>query len=195
MRDISEIQTLADEIRVCVSKSDNYADTARQKIAEVAPALDGGDFGAEWNTNRWLLITVGLDINMVPIYLPRPREVAAAAVKTHPELSDRAIAKATGVSQPTVGAARRLGDKNLSPERNHAPASDRTSEDDPPKTPQPARRTGLDGKSYPAPSPRIAKFNPTTSDPHESARKVVDAFRRLPKAEREWAMIEINKLY
>jgi hypothetical protein len=59
-------------------------------------------------------------------------EVARRAVAANPEKSDRAIAAEIGVSQPTVGKARKAaaaaGDKNLSS----------------------AKRTGRDGKSYPA---------------------------------------------
>lgn len=182
MRDIAELRPLVNEIRVCISKSDNYADTARQKIAVVAPALDAGEFG-DWNTRQWLTLMVGIDAEKMPLYLPRPGEVAAAAVRAHPEMSDRAIAKSVGVSQPTVSGARKATERNLSV--------------DEPSVVEPPKRIGLDGKErrVPSPTPRIAKFDPATSDPHESARKVVDAFRRLPKGEREWAMIEINKFY
>lgn len=181
MRDIAELRPLANEIRVCISKSDNYADTARQKIAVVAPALDAGEFG-DWNTRQWLTLTVGLDAEKMPLYLPRPGEVAAAASAADPTASSREIAKRTGVSHTTAQRAKREATARgtfVPPEPNGSPD----------------RVTGRDGKSYPAPSPRVAQFDPATSDPHESARKVVDAFRRLPKGEREWAMIEINKFY
>lgn len=104
-RDIAELDGLANEVAVCINKSDNYADTARQKIAEVATALDAGEFG-EWTTNQWLLVKVGLEEERVPVYLPRPGELAKAMVQAHPEMSDRAIAKMIGAGNKTVSRQR-----------------------------------------------------------------------------------------
>ena len=46
-----------------------------------------------------------------------PVELAAKALKEHPEKSDRQIAAELGISQPTVSTARKAVDKNLSPEK------------------------------------------------------------------------------
>ncbi|HEU0215051.1 MAG TPA: hypothetical protein VFQ90_00200 [Stellaceae bacterium] len=104
-RDIAELDGLANEVAVCINKSDNYADTARQKIASVATALDAGEFG-DWTLNQWLLIKVGLEAERVQVYLPRPGELAKAMVQAHPEMSDRAIAKKLGIGNKTASRAR-----------------------------------------------------------------------------------------
>jgi hypothetical protein len=128
-RDISEIDDLANEVKVCIAKADNYADTARQKIAEVAAPLEAGEFGG-WTVSRWLLMRVGLGVDQIPLYLPKPREVAAAAVQAAPHKSDRAIAAETGLSHATVSRAR-------------ATVSFET-----------VQRVGLDGKERRPPAPK-----------------------------------------
>jgi hypothetical protein len=106
MRDIEELAPLAHEIQVCLSKSGNYHDTARSKIAEVSPALERGEFG-DWRTQDWVAIHVGVtEIAEIRRLMPPALEMARQALALSPHKSDRAIAKRTGASPRTVGRAR-----------------------------------------------------------------------------------------
>ena len=105
MRDITELDGLANEVKVCVSKADNYVATAKQKIAPVAPALDAGEFPG-WDAARWLLEKCELTATQLPVYLPTPSERAAAVIAEFPDLSDRAVAAMAGVGNKTASRVR-----------------------------------------------------------------------------------------
>lgn len=77
------------------------------------------------------------------------RRAVIMALESHPEQSDRAIADHVGVSAPTVGDARKSLETTC-------------------KTFTPDKRTGMDGKQYPAPPPPPPKAAAAKSPPPAS---------------------------
>jgi hypothetical protein len=171
MRDIAELDDLAREVSVCVAKSDNYVNTARQKIASVAVDLDAGAFG-DWNLAQWLILKCGLDTDQVPLYLPKPREMATAAVQAHPEMSDRALAKQAGVDPDTISRVRKASTAG---------------------NPAVEPRVGLDGKTRRLPIPKAPRDGeaitnwPGMDKADDEIKQWLETYRQMPPKRKKLA--------
>jgi hypothetical protein len=112
-----------------------------------------GSLGSQGIKTRWVTdvdpLALHLSLNVFRRHLTpeQRREMIGRVLEKYPHLSNRAIADAAGLSEPTVRRARKSGASHDAPEK----------------------RTGKDGKEYPAKSKKPKIIGVGVNDPQASA--------------------------
>lgn len=124
-----------------------------------------------------------------PLRLPREQRQEVVGYLAGEGLSTRAIAPIVGASQDTVVKDLHRGERNLSPDQEPPIVVDKETgevHDAPEPTRAPERRTGLDGKSYPArpaqPTPEEAEKTRQAQAAAQHDRAMTDLYSGMARA-------------